>query len=217
MWKKDKSSGNNFRIFMTIILLSAIVFAVSCTEAQQKPEIKEKVVLEEIKEKISPKDVSKTTETKTDIISQNDELTAENIIQNRDLSEYIDGGHFTKGGLISKKNSCFDCDEKKVRDFIWKNWTEKKRAYIRITYNGIDAWSTSHIFIEPNENGEWRVAWRIARRHTIPEYNDLITDVPTIFTIERVDNKPEKGEWALVFKDKTGNIIETLPDFYIEK
>lgn len=196
-----------FRFFFNAGFILFFSINLSCSNEQSKLQVQ--------KEIIAP-DVEKITETKAEVIWQNDELTAKGITQNRNLSEYEQGGHFTKGGLI-KENPCFDCGEKSGRDFIWKNWTEKKRGYIRITYHGTDAFSTSHIFIEPNEKGEWRIAWRIARQHTSSEYDNLITDIPTIIEVDRIEDKSEKDEWALIFKNKIGEIVQKLPYFYIKK
>jgi hypothetical protein len=194
----------NFSILIKIVCLSAILFTFSYSGQEKQTEKKTNQLT----------DIKETQETKTEVIKEkNGELNTRDITQNRDMTQYEQGGHIICGGLISKENSDNKCDEIKVRDFIWGNWNKKKRSYITITYNGIDAVSTSHIFIEPNDQDEWRLAWRIVRLHTMPEYSNLITDMPTIFNIERVENKPEKGQWALVFKNKEGNILEKIPDF----
>jgi hypothetical protein len=156
-----------------------------------------------------------TINTKAKVIGKDKgELTTKDITQKRVMAQYDDGGYFDCRDWIAKDESRGVCDEKKLRDFIWEKWTEKKRAYVRVTYDGVDASSTSHIFIEPDEKGEWSVAWRIVRFHMISELNNQITDVAKIVKVERVENKPEKGEWALIFKNRSGAIMEKIPDFY---
>lgn len=182
-----------FQLFVltTLIFLPSVVFG-----QQKQVEIKE------------------TKNTRAEIIwKDNGELSIKDVTQKRDMTQYADGGYFDCRGWVSKDAFRGICDEKKIRDFLWQHWTEKKRAYVRVTYDSVDAKSTSHIFVEPNENGEWSVAWRIVRFHAIPQLNNQITDVAKIVSVERVENKPKKGDWVLVFKNKIGDIMERMPDF----
>ncbi len=88
-----------------------------------------------------------------------------------------------------------------ARAFIWEHWQSKKRGYIRITFNSVDATSTSHIFIEPDSYGVWRVTWRIVRR------NNEVDDLPPIRIIVR---KTVGAEYVLVFNAADGKEQETL-------
>lgn len=161
-----------------------------------------------------PAETEETKDTKAEVIwKDKGELTTKDITQKRDMPQYSDGGYFDCRGWVSKNEFRGNCDEKKVRDFIWQHWTEKKRGYVRVTYDSVDAKSTSHIFIEPDEKGEWSVAWRMVRFHAIPQLNNQIIDVAKIITVERVENKPRKGMWALVFKNRIGSIMERMLDF----
>lgn len=54
---------------------------------------------------------------------------------------------------------------KNARDFIWRHWQAKKRGYIRITFNSVDATSASHIFIEPDARGVSQGTWKIVRHN----------------------------------------------------
>lgn len=139
------------------------------------------------------------------------ELTLVGITQNRNMSQYDQGGFFDCQRNYPKTAPKTNCDENKIRDFIWQHWSEKKRGYVVVTYDSQDAVGTSHIFIEPDENENWFVAWRIARNAM---NTNGIDDVPKIVTVERVENKPEKGNWALVFKEANGNAVEKMPYFY---
>jgi hypothetical protein len=159
--------------------------------------------------------IDETKNTKAEVIwKDNGELTTKDIKQRRDLTQYDEGGYFDCRHWIAEDEPRGICDEKKIRDFIWQHWTKKKRGYARITYDSVDAKSTSHIFIEPDEKGEWSVAWRIVRFHAIAQLNNQITDVEKIVNVERFENKPKKGEWALVFKNRIGSVMETMPYFY---
>lgn len=158
--------------------------------------------------------IEETRNTKAEVIwKDKGELTVEDVAQKRDMTLYNNGGYFDCRDWVSKDEPRGVCDEKKVRDFIWQHWTEKKRGYVRLTYDSVDAKSTSHIFIEPDEKGEWSVTWRIVRFHAMPQLNNQITDVAKIVTVERVENKQKKALWALVFKNRSGSIMEKMPDF----
>src|SRR5215813_12700427 len=129
---------------------------------------------------------SGTTTTPAKVFEKSkDELTAENIAQGRDLLKYDDGGFFDCRGWVPLKSP--QCDESKLKTFVWQKWSEKRRGYIRVTYDSVDAISTSHIFIEPDESGKWSVIWRIVRWHSIPQLSNQITNIERITSIERID------------------------------
>ena len=160
-----------------------------------------------------PEDVKETTQTKTNIIYlEKGEMTAENIAQGRDIENYEDGGYFDCRGWILENEKRGECDEKEIRDFIWNHWKNQKRGYIRITSDSADANSTSHIFIEPNNRGRWRIARRIVRFHAIPSLHNQITEVETLFQVERTENKSQKDEWAIILKNNQGKIIYKIPE-----
>jgi len=147
---------------------------------------------------------------KADVIQKTDgELTTQDIIENRDKSIYISGGHFNCSFFHNKKSSQIKLKEKKARDFLWKYWKEKRRAYFSITYSSEDATSTGHIFIEPNERGLWRIIWRWVR------HNNKVTDLPEIVAVEKVKNRVTKTDFGLQLRDKEGKVSRTFPDdFY---
>jgi hypothetical protein len=127
-------------------------------------------------------------ESKSKIIYQDGELTTANIASGRDLKQYGGGGHFDCRKWTRPQGAAqTDCDTPQVRDFIWQHWQDKRRGYIRITFDTVDAVSTAHIFIEPNQQGIWHVAWRWAR------HSGEITDLPEIVSVERVT--PEKNRY----------------------
>jgi hypothetical protein len=101
----------------------------------------------------------------------------------------------------------YRCDESAVRDFIWTHLNKKKRGYIRFVYQGIDAGSQEHIFIEPDEDKVWRVTWWTVQyswnhRAEISLKGKLMP--------ARV-NEPETGEWKLQFKNKEGKVLTNVP------
>jgi hypothetical protein len=191
-----------FRMSAKIVCLSIILFNLSCSIVEHKKQIEEKSIRQLETEEVK--------ETKAEfILSENGELTTKDLTQNRNMSLYAQGGYFDCRGWEPKDELGGECSEKKLKDFIWNCWTSKKRGYVRISYLSVEGViSTSHIFIEPSEEGNWKVFWRIVRSE------GLIHDVPELASVERIENKPEKGEWALAFKDKSGKVLERVPDFY---
>src|SRR5207253_10570138 len=90
--------------------------------------------------------------------------TTKNIIQSRDMTQYDQGGYFWGrsrfGGTFGNEKDKLE-GEKKVRDFIWQHWTERKRGYIKFIFAGTDTSRTTHYFIEPNEKVEWVIVRKI--------------------------------------------------------
>ena len=142
-------------------------------------------------------------------VGANGELTAKNIRQGRNMAEYDQGGHFDCREFATGDRGV--CNMKQVRDFIWSHWTGKKRGYIRLSGDSVDMVSTSHIFIEPGKDGEWHLAWRIARWSALPGTNQQIDDVPDLAKVERVDSK-EGGDWVIIISNKFGRKIYTVPE-----
>lgn len=152
--------------------------------------------------------------TKSAIIVQEGALTTATITQERNLALYDDGGHSNcRGGLVQfhgENDSDFSskkCIIPKVRDFLWQHWQEKKRGYVRISFDTVDAVSTSHIFVEPDPNGRWHVVWRIVR------HSEEITDLPDIISVERAKHERTDyggGSYILVFRDDEGGEMQRL-------
>lgn len=101
--------------------------------------------------------------------------TVREIAQGRDLSRYDklvlrdpDPHHFWE----FRYNPTFA----QARMFIWKHWQDRKRAYLKLTISGIDHTDTSHIFVEPDDSGRWRIYWR----HLGP--GELV-DEPTAYSL----------------------------------
>ena len=145
------------------------------------------------------------------------EQVIKNITQGRKISRYDDGGYFECKlllvGIKTRDGSNSLCGQDKVRDFIWEHWAKRRLGYVRITYIGVDTATTSHIFIEPDRKGAWAVFWRIVYASALPGSHGEIIDTAKISSVERVLDKPDKGEWALAFKDAFGTTVRRMPNF----
>jgi hypothetical protein len=136
-------------------------------------------------------------------------FTTQAVAGTRNLSLYDDAGHFdcrrfTREAIYKKpeeEKARIASSMEDARAFIWEHWKSKKRGYIQITFNSVDATSTSHIFIEPYTSSVWQVTWRIVR------HNNHVDDLPPIRIIER---KRVGEETVLVFNAADGNEQETL-------
>lgn len=135
-------------------------------------------------------------------------LTTNNIAEGRDMTVYDDGGHFDCGqkfGASMGDGGLEKCDGARIRDFVWNHWQNKAKGYIVITGNSVDAVSTSHIFIEPGKGQKWHVAWRIVRHF------GEIDDMPDIIKVERAKSIKETDPDILIFRDREGDQVKTLP------
>jgi hypothetical protein len=139
---------------------------------------------------------------------KDNEWTTVNITQNRDMSQYEEGGHFWCRNRPYGNFGDIKRGEKKVRDFIWQHWTEKKRGYIKFTCGYTDTSRTIHYFIEPNEKGEWNIARRDIFQNLENE-KTMMNDV--LISIERIETENNNSDWTLISRNKTGEIIERLP------
>jgi len=143
-------------------------------------------------------------DTPTKVILRGRELTTEDIAQGRDLSTYDNGEFFDCSNYWNKPSR----DHRKfsaIRNFIWRHWEQKERGYIRVTLSSRDAWSTSHIFIEPSSGGRWHVAWRIVRSH------NSISDCPDITSVAwalRRRGDEFEGSKVLVFRHEDYSAIQ---------
>mgnify|MGYP006919286041 CR=1 FL=1 len=122
------------------------------------------------------------------------EITDEMILQGRDLSLY-------EKADANKECRTYTCSEKKQREFVWSHWQNKKRGYISSSISGIDFHNTEHIFIEPNEKGEWLIIWKMVRNDIFG--NEIIETLGIISVNKNGRNKLE-------FKDKNGETLQTL-------
>jgi hypothetical protein len=149
----------------------------------------------------------------TEIYTGDDEeLTSSIISGQRDLKLYEQARHFNcrrwTSAAINNKRNYDEVEQRltKAREFIWEHWRNKKRGYLRITLDSVDAVSTSHIFIEPDAQGTWQIVWRIARWHAM--MRDSLDDMPILRQVEKSKNK--NGQTILIFKDADGEDSTSL-------
>jgi hypothetical protein len=88
--------------------------------------------------------------------------------QERDLSGYDLGGpveECTWQEGNERKQCLIARDE--ARKFIYEHWLEKRKAYIAIDFPCVDCAPVLHVFIEPDDDGKWRIASRLEGRFGI--------------------------------------------------
>ena len=105
-----------------------------------------------------------------------------------------------------------------ARTFLFEHWRDQKQAYLSLTLRSVDATSTSHIFIEQDRTGRWRVSWRIVRHmgevDDLPTYYSMRWVIPGGYEepgaplAEGQAHDPIKNR--LEFRDKCGDIEQTL-------
>ena len=197
----------NFQIISKIIFLSVILLTFSCSSinkssANQNLEVTKVEPLAPISAAVQESDLSTIPiPTAAANLQARKKITYEDIFQERDMSQYDKTD-------TSKCNS-YKCAERQMRVFIWEHWKNKKRGYIAHKVNGIDITFTDHIFIEPNENEEWQISWRV-ERHQYSGIDEVLIDTVEANSIEQVKTKYGRNSSELVFKDKNGEIIKTL-------
>ncbi|HLM61394.1 MAG TPA: hypothetical protein VK308_11365 [Pyrinomonadaceae bacterium] len=204
-----------------IVLLSTIFFNFSCSSNQNDLNVKtqdlkvknvefaptadqnlDKPIANPIKP-VEPNKNWKREEIAEPIEQADGEFTVENITQERDMSQYKQGGH----------TDCrrFKCNQRKTLDFIWKHWTKKKRGYVRITHSADHVAWTDHIFIEPNEKGEWNIAWRLVRKQDPMQSTYWLDDIVGIVSVVHIRRNSKHGKYdELLFKNKDGETIRTF-------
>jgi hypothetical protein len=100
---------------------------------------------------------------------QSDYYTTADVAQDRDLakydrfevrdSEHLHPWEWWRNPILAQ-----------ARSFLWEHWRGRKRAYLILTQSSVDHTVTSHIFLEPDDKGRWRVYWRrLDRRELIDE------------------------------------------------
>jgi hypothetical protein len=161
------------------------------------------------------------------VVFQDDELTVKDVAQGRDLAKYerLTLTRPSKVFLMTRRGMTGEQAEREARQvlarartFLFEHWRDHKQAYITLTGSSVDATSTSHIFVEQDSSGRWRVAWRIVL--DMGEVDDL----PTYYTVEwvkpaaygehgtplLVGESPDPIRNMLEFRDKCGDIEHSL-------
>ncbi|MGI8482374.1 MAG: hypothetical protein ACR2MF_09980 [Chthoniobacterales bacterium] len=141
------------------------------------------------------------------IVWSGSELTAPDIAQGRDLSIYDAGGHLDCGRSLHRE--LFDRVQciAEARAFISEHWRQRRRGYIRLSKDSVDAHATAHIFIEPDSRGVWRIAWRMAHSGIFRPL--ALKDLPDTYQLTSLKAEaPEDG--TLIFRAADGTEITRL-------
>ena len=128
----------------------------------------------------------------------------------RDLSRYDKIGPFNVPVAGTDRNSV----STKISAFIWEHWEQRRSGYAVVTFHSKEGEpSTSHMFVEPDEDRVWHLSVRIERELSDrrgwrdPRYRGKKinqTDSYKAYAIERImDGNP----YRLRFKDKAGKVI----------
>ena len=105
---------------------------------------------------------------------QGDFYTVADIAQGRDVSKYDklvlrDKEHFHSWEM--SRNPVLA----QGRSFLWQHWSDRKRAYLILTMSSVDNTGTSHLFVESDDSGRWRVYRRVVDRELV--------DQPTAYSL----------------------------------
>ncbi len=139
--------------------------------------------------------------------------TTKSITQNRDMTQYEQRGHFWCSRIpFGNEQDRFN-GEKQVRDFIWRNWSEKKRGYIKISCGGTDTSNTIHYFIEPNEKEEWIIKIIGIYKHAMPKHDNMPIQFSIAVTVENAKDKNKSDNEIIILKSADDRIVGTIPNY----
>jgi hypothetical protein len=143
-------------------------------------------------------------------------LTSDGIEQGRNIGQYDRLDLVSKAVFANERPQ--DPTLAKARLFLWQHWKDQRLGYLTLTQSSVDARSTSHIFVEQESNGRWRVAWRRVR------HSGRIHDSPTYYGVEWVipggwrepgtplpqGEQPDSKRHRLEFRDACSDVEHSL-------
>lgn len=91
---------------------------------------------------------------------ENDKTSCLNqlIFEDRDMSIYDNFGRQSCSfEEVSENQSKCDRSLAKARRFVWEHWEKRKRGYVAVAWGSDGRTGTTHLFIEPNKEGKWRI------------------------------------------------------------
>jgi hypothetical protein len=82
------------------------------------------------------------------------------IFEGRDMSLFDDGGTHRGCGRERFEHGLAECEPamEKARRFVWEHWKKRKRGYVAIVRAHPNGEQTTHLFVEPKDDGKWHVA-----------------------------------------------------------
>ena len=105
-------------------------------------------------------------------------------------------------------------ENERARQFIWEHWQSKRNGYIQLNFYCPDCETVDHVFIEPDEHGDWRITIRrflgyqpdgIHIRASESQAYNLKSRLAT------AEDKPFRpASEILIFVDQFGNEIGSL-------
>jgi hypothetical protein len=147
------------------------------------------------------------------IMSAQGALTAGGARKSRPV-QADNGGEFICGyyqAMVARQSKSTDpCDQKKLRDFVWHHWSNRRRGFVKTTYAGIDAGVTYLLKIKPVK-GHWQLLVWSQQWSALPgaprfRRRFLGSSVPTRRNSGRADN------WSIVLKTKgTNTTVLAIP------
>jgi len=139
--------------------------------------------------------------------------TIPDIAQGRDLRKYerLELSDFGPTHPWEKRGAVFV----QARRFVAEHWRIHKRGYLIFTRSSVDHTGTSHLFIEPNDSGRWRVYWRQLRRELIDEPTAywvlwVVSGTDQTRTPVPATQVPDPNIDELEFRDVCGELVDIL-------
>jgi len=131
----------------------------------------------------------------------------------RELSVYDRGGHVDECSWHADPE--FDqCLKRRVqhreeaRQFIYDHWQSRTRAYISIDRPCFDCSPTDHIFIEPDEAGQWHILIVLEESRFPPRHSSASEVVCRRATKD--ERSEENVSRLLSFRDPSGREVDTF-------
>jgi len=139
------------------------------------------------------------------------EVSIPKMLGKRNLSKYRQGGHYDFRTYLTRTKRGKN-DRNELINFVFDNWTNRRLAYARYSFNTPDAGGTFHLFIEPDKEQNWTVLCRLARWQALLPGTKNLVIFPRAYSVERVSFP--SGKYDIAFKDKAGRL---LGDFGIDE
>jgi hypothetical protein len=216
-WKR-----RSFTIYMARPFVFLLLVLLSAAQAQQKlpppieaPECSAKAPSNELPNARFARKGGRTTASK--VLFQGGVLSVKDVAQGRDLGRYetLTLTNPKPTTVLERKG---DPVIQRARVFLWQHWHDRKQGYLILTLSSVDASSTSHIFLEQDDTGRWRVSWRIVR------HMGEVDDLPTYYSIQWVnptgfrqpgkplpeEQQPDAAKNTIEFRDKCGEVEDSL-------